>query len=244
MIISDLKVNAAIRFLCDKYHQGQFGAATINKNPKISTDAIIINHSVFTNNDKLMMSFSIHEDSFPKNLAYGHLSQDIVLIIDHSGSMDSSVVAKNADGSNLENDMSIQDIVNHSAKTVVKTLDSNSRICIIKFDDNSDIVTDLILASEINKTNILTKIDTIKPNGQTNIWGAIEKGLQLLDNREDKTRNSAILMLTDGIPNLSPARGEIDTLKKLRKNKNFTTPIYTFGFGYNLKRELLYDMAK
>ena len=88
MTVSDLKVNAAIRFLCDKYHQGQFGAATINKNPKISTDAIIINHSVFTNNDKLMLSFSIHEHSFPKNLAYGHLSQDIVLIIDHSGSMD------------------------------------------------------------------------------------------------------------------------------------------------------------
>jgi len=246
MTVSDLKVNSAIRFLCDKYHQGQFGTATINRNPKISTDAIILNHTISNNNtnDKLMMSFSIQEDSFPKYLDYGHLSQDIVLIIDHSGSMDSSVEAKNADGSNLENGMSIQDIVNHSAKTVVKTLDSNSRICIIKFDDTSDIVTDLILASEINKTNILTKIDTIKPNGQTNIWGAIEKGLQLLDDREDKTRNSAILMLTDGIPNVSPARGEIDTLKKLRKNKNFTTPIYTFGFGYNLKRELLYDMAK
>ena len=244
MIISDLKVNAAIRFLCDKYHQGQFGAVTINKNPKISTDAIIINHNVFTNNDKLIMSFKVQEDSFPKNLAYGHLSQDIVLIIDHSGSMDSSVEAKNADGSNLENGMSIQDIVNHSAKTVVKTLDSNSRICIIKFDETIDIVNELINASEINKTTILNKIDTIRPRGQTNIWGAIEKGLQLLDDREDKTRNSAILMLTDGIPNVSPARGEIDTLKKLRKNKNFTTPIYTFGFGYNLKRELLYDMAK
>lgn len=74
--------------------------------------------------------------------------------------------------------------------------------------------------------------------------GALEKALQILDGRDDKTRNSAILMLTDGIPNVSPAQGEVETLKRLRKTKNFTTPIYTFGFGYNLQTTLLYDLAK
>jgi hypothetical protein len=51
-------------------------------------------------------------------------------------------------------------------------------------------------------------------------------------------------MLTDGIPNVSPAQGEVETLKRLRKTKNFTSPIYTFGFGYNLQTTLLYDLAK
>jgi hypothetical protein len=99
-------------------------------------------------------------------------------------------------------------------------------------------------ASETNKVQIMTSIDSIKPGGQTNIWGAIEKALQILDSREDKSRNSAILMLTDGIPNISPAQGEVETLKKLRKTKNFTNPIYTFGFGYNLQPTLLYNLAK
>lgn len=245
MNVSDLKVNASIRFLCDKYHQGAFGSATIDRRkPKVSNDSINLEHSVCKYNNKLMMTFNVNEESFPKNLEFGHLSQDIVLIIDRSGSMNCPVEAKDANGNNLENGMSIQDIVNHSAKTVVKTLDSNSRISIIKFDNNIDIVNDLMFASEINKTQILSKIDTIKPGGQTNIWSAIEKGLQILDDRDDKSRNSAILMLTDGVPNISPARGEVGTIQKLRKNKNFTTPIYTFGFGYNLKPELLYDIAK
>jgi hypothetical protein len=51
-------------------------------------------------------------------------------------------------------------------------------------------------------------------------------------------------MLTDGIPNVSPAHGEVETLKRLRKSSNFTCPIYTFGFGYNLQSTLLYDLAK
>jgi hypothetical protein len=99
-------------------------------------------------------------------------------------------------------------------------------------------------ATETNKVQIMTSINSIRPGGQTNIWGALEKALQILDGRDDKTRNSAILMLTDGIPNVSPAQGEVETLKRLRKNKNFTTPIYTFGFGYNLQTTLLYDIAK
>jgi Mg-chelatase subunit ChlD len=247
MNASDLKVNASIRFLCDKYHEGAFGSLTIDRNkPKISNNSIILDHSISINdtNTKLMMAFNVNEKSFPKDMEFGHLSQDIVLIIDHSGSMNCPVEAKDNNGNNLENGMSIQDIVNHSAKTVVKTLDSTSRISIIKFDNIIHVVNDLMLASEMNKTQILSNIDNIKPAGQTNIWSAIEKGIQILDEREDKSRNSAILMLTDGSPNISPARGEVETLKRLRKNKNFTTPIYTFGFGYNLKPELLYDMAK
>jgi Mg-chelatase subunit ChlD len=243
MRISDLKVNVALRFLCDKYHQISQSVTTQHtKDP--SSKPIILDHTISKNNNKLLLTFKVNEESFPKNLSAGHLSQDIVLVIDRSGSMHSPVEAKDRNGQNLENGLSIQDIVNHSAKTIVKTLDTHSRICIIKFDNVIDVVTPLMCATEINKIQIMTSIDTIKPGGQTNIWGALEKALQILDGREDKSRNSAILMLTDGIPNVSPAQGEVETLKRLRKTKNFTTPIYTFGFGYNLQTTLLYNLAK
>jgi uncharacterized protein YegL len=243
MNISDLKVNVALRFLCDKYHQTFKNATTQNTQDTLSKP-IILDHTISKNNDKLLLTFNVNEESFPKNLNTSHLSQDIVLVIDRSGSMHSQVEAKDRNGQNLENGLSIQDIVNHSAKTVVKTLDAHSRICIIKFDNIIDIVTPLMYATETNKVQIMTSIDTIKPGGQTNIWGALEKALQILDGRDDKSRNSAILMLTDGIPNVSPAQGEVETLKRLRKTKNFTTPIYTFGFGYNLQPTLLYNLAK
>jgi len=243
MRTSDLKVNVALRFLCDKYHQA-LTSATTQSSQDILSKPIILDHNITKHNNKLLLTFNINNESFPKDLSAGHLSQDIVLVIDRSGSMHSQVEAKDRNGQNLENGLSIQDIVNHSAKTVVQTLDAHSRICIIKFDNVIDIVTPLMYATETNKVQIMTSINSIKPGGQTNIWGAVEKALQILDGRDDKTRNSAILMLTDGIPNVSPAQGEVETLKRLRKTKNFTTPIYTFGFGYNLQTTLLYDLAK
>jgi Mg-chelatase subunit ChlD len=243
MRVSDLKVNVALRFLCDKYHQ-TLASATTQYTQDPPSKPIILDHSIAKSDGKLLLTFNVNKESFPKDLSAGHLSQDIVLVIDHSGSMHSQVEAKDRNGQNMENGLSIQDIVNHSAKTVVQTLDQHSRICIIKFDNSIDIVTPLMYASETNKVQIMTSIDSIKPGGQTNIWGAIEKALQILDSREDKSRNSAILMLTDGIPNISPAQGEVETLKKLRKTKNFTNPIYTFGFGYNLQPTLLYNLAK
>ena len=246
MSINDLKVNSSIRFLCDKYHAGEFGnISNTRKQALVSTSNIKIDHKVFKNNEnKVMLNLSIDEESFPTDLEFGHLSQDIVLVIDRSGSMQAAVEAKDSNGSNIEAGFSIQDIVNHSAKTVAKTLDNNSRLAVIMFDNHVDILFNLMIMTEVNKSTALTKIESIKPRGQTNIWGATETAIKILDEREDKSRNGAIIMLTDGQPNVSPARGEIETLKRLRKAKNFTSPIYTFGFGYNLKPELLYDMAK
>ena len=246
MNIESLKLNVALKFLCDKYHQECQSESSDKKIPtQTGTYNILLDHSL-TKNEKnnLMLSFNVNPESFPKELENNHLPQDIVLVIDHSGSMNMAVEAKDAQNNNIESGMSIQDIVNHAAKTVAKSLNKSSRLAVICFDSTITIVFDLMLMTEINKANALDKIDTIKPRYQTNIWGGIEQAIKILDSRIDKTRNSAILMFTDGQPNISPARGEVETLKRLRSSKNFTTPIYTFGFGYNLQKDLLYDMAK
>ena len=178
MTLTDLKVNVALRFLCDKYHEmARNVSAPLVAEPL--SKPIILDHSINKSANKLLLTFNVNKESFPKDLSAGHLSQDIVLVIDRSGSMQSQVEAKDRNGQNLENGLSIQDIVNHSAKTVVKTLDPHSRICIIKFDGTIDIVTPLMYATETNKVQIMTSIDSIKPDGQTNIWGAIEKALEI-----------------------------------------------------------------
>lgn len=246
MTIESLKLNVALKFLCDKYHQECQSESCDKKIPtQTGTYNILLDHKLTKNeNNNLMLSFNVNPESFPKNLENDHLPQDVVLVIDHSGSMNMAVEAKDANNNNIESGMSIQDIVNHAAKTVAKSLNKSSRLAVICFDSTITIVFDLMLMTEINKANALDRIETIKPRYQTNIWGGIEQAIKILDSRVDKTRNSAILMFTDGQPNISPARGEVETLRKLRNTKNFTTPIYTFGFGYGLQKELLYDMAK
>ena len=244
MTINNLKVNINIRYLCDKYH-----AQIKHNKPSTQTfksvyDKIKLTNSLTFKSDKTkaLLSFNIQETTFPKD--FTHLPQDIVLVIDHSGSMNQAIEAKDAGGNCVENGFSVQDIVNHSAKTIAKTLDKDSRLAIIIFDHAIDVLCDLQLMVEVNKTKINTLINTIRPNGQTNIYGALVKAIELLEARDDKSRNGSILMLTDGVPNISPARGIVETLKQVRISKNFSFPIYTFGFGYVLEKDLLYNISK
>ena len=149
MSISDLNVNACIRFLCDKYHAGKLGADTRAKTPpKISTNDIKVNHTISRDSmNQSMITFEIDKNSMPE-LVVGHLSQDVVLVIDHSGSTAIAVEAKDDDGKSLENGMSILDIVNHAAGTVTKSLDKNSRLAIIIFDDQIEVLLELTLMTE------------------------------------------------------------------------------------------------
>lgn len=252
MNVSDLTVNASMRYLCDAYHTGRLSSIAIPspsglqlpKAPTVSTDNIKLNTTIEkTNENYCRLKFQVDSSSI-SHTDNNYLSQDVIIVIDRSGSMNTAVQAKDQDGNNMENGMSIQDIVNHAAKTVASTLDNNSRLAVVIFDNEIELLFNLLFMTDMNKITALDKIANIKPRAQTNIWGALEMAIDLLDSREDKTRNGAILMLTDGAPNISPARGEVETLKRLRINKNFTSPIYTFGFGYNLQKDLLYDLAK
>ena len=201
------------------------------------------NYGIF--NSKALISIS---DEFSQNrdtLSYEHLlANDIVLCIDHSGSMAGLVEAKDSNGNKLENGFTQQDIVNHAVRTVAKSLTGRDRLSIIIFDNQIEILFELLPMNTVNIENCMDKIKNVQPRGQTNIWSAIEKAYEILEKRDDKTRNTAIMLLTDGIPNVSPARGEVETLKRKKKAGNYSTPLYTFGFGYNLQNGLLYDMAK
>ncbi len=245
MSINDLTTNYGIKALCNQYHQGLFGNNNLNNPSTISNNNIILDHTISKNSEnKIMMTFSVDESSMPDNLYYNCLPQDIIICIDESGSMNDAVQAKDKDGNRLENGFSIQDIIIHAANTVTKTLPKTSRLSIITFSNKAKLLFDLTLMTEINQIMAIEKISKIKPTYQTNIWSAVDMAYNILNSRSDKTRNGNIILLTDGDPNISPARGEIDTLKRLRKTTNFSASLYTFGFGYGIKPGLLYNMAK
>lgn len=232
MTISELTVNYSIKTLCDKYHNGDFGTLNLSQ-PKLSQLNLSLDHqiSLSTSNEFGMIEFKI-KDNNEDNNGDQLVGSDLILVLDHSGSTNQAVEAQDSEGNKIENGYSILDILKHASKMIVKTLNKNliNRICLIIYDHQVTQLTELLVPSDVNMTTLFTKIESIKPGGQTNLWGGLETAISVLDNREDKTRNGAIMVLTDGQPNIRPARGEVETLKKLRRKKNFTSPIYTFFF--------------
>jgi Mg-chelatase subunit ChlD len=60
-------------------------------------------------------------------------------------------------------------------------------------------------------------VELLEGRDSTNIYNALQKAINMVHERDDKSRNPAILFFTDGVPNVSPARGEIEALKKNSK---------------------------
>ena len=259
MTSADLTRNVAIGYLLEQYKAGVFGPIDIsdagppgvNATDSATTDANApTTEPVIANTDIRLESKIAGRSGNKVRLQIGvpaeatQTNVDLLLIIDRSGSMNLPVKAKDADGKDVEDGFSQQDLVNHAANTVVKTMGEDDRLAVVIFDNETNMILPLTKMTPMNVSSAMRTISGIEPRNQTNIWGAIELALRILDERPDKSRNGAIMILTDGAPNISPARGEGETLKRYRENKNFSTPIYTIGFGYALKPGLLYEMAR
>lgn len=97
--------------------------------------------------------------------------------------------------------------------------------------------------TEDGQQKVLPLVEGIHTRGATDIYKAVCEALSIIELRDDKSRNPAIMLFTDGVPNRSPPDGEIKALSNILRTKNLACPIHTFGFGYNLDSNLLYDIA-
>lgn len=88
------------------------------------------------------------------------------------------------------------------------------------------------------------KIEEMKSEDATNLWGGIYSGIGLFhDDNDTRTGNMpALMVLTDGMPNhMCPAQGYVPKLRSMGK---LPATIHTFGFGYYLRSGLLKSIAE
>ena len=126
----------------------------------------------------------------------------------------------------------------------------------------------LSYTTESGKKSIIETVETLKSQSNTNLWDGLKTGMNVLTQADEASgvadlsvddkkgspdstpfnpaRLSAIFLLTDGMPNVEPPRGHIPMLRLYLESQpisktNFT--INTFGFGYQLDSQLLYEVA-
>jgi Mg-chelatase subunit ChlD len=193
-----------------------------------------------------------------RDVARSHVPSDIVLVIDVSGSMGNEAKTRSVETSGL----SLLDVVKHGVRTIIKTLGPQDRLAVVSFSNRAQVIFNLTGMDDFGKAEAADKLDLLLPEGMTNLWDGLVTALDLLKNRTTPVeagssstspgnrssagRNAAVLLLTDGEPNIEPPRGHLPMLRKYRDSNNGNYPgvVSTFGFGYSLDSKLLVDIAK
>lgn len=170
---------------------------------------------------------------------------DVVCVIDTSGSMSDEATVKSAEGTVEAFGLTLLDIVKHAMKTLISALGPQDRVGLVSFSSKARTEFGLTkVADDAARKKMMASVESLEASGSTNLWDGLFQGLEAVRKEKDSEgRLSAVLLLTDGCPNISPPRGEIPMLKRYKDQFGINCMLNTYGFGYSLNSVLLRDLA-
>jgi len=168
---------------------------------------------------------------------------DLCCVVDTSMSMGEDATLKNESGKVETYGLCILDIVKHAVKTIISSLEDSDRLSLVIFSNTARTVFDLMSMNEEGKKRALVALGNLSSSGQTNLWDGLHTGLEILRNASIGRKNTALLLLTDGEPNIVPPRGHLPMLQKYKNQHKQLPSVHTFGFGYVLDSVLLNELA-
>ena len=134
-------------------------------------------------------------------------------------------------------------LVMHALKTIVATLTEIDSITLISFCSKAQVVLPHTKLNKEGRNAVHFYIENLVPHAGTNIWEALQLGIDSATAFENEN-NVSLLLFTDGEPNKNPPNGIIPTLAEYVSGKPMNYTISTFGFGYQLDSKLLEGIAK
>jgi len=152
---------------------------------------------------------------------------NLVVVVDTSGSM--------AEANKL-------DLVKQGLVLMLDELDENDLLTIVTYSTNAKIAVDTINVTEDVKPNIEAVIDSLQPEGSTNLWGGLELGYkQAMENITDDAVHR-VMLLSDGLI----TEGEDNTTVILNASHMYNEEgigITTVGVGLSFDFDLMYQLA-
>jgi len=167
---------------------------------------------------------------------------DLALVIDVSGSMDTVVQSVDEHGVKENNGLSRLDLVKHAARTIIENLGASDRLTIVKYTDNATVVLELTKMDLKGKKKAQGVVSGLGPEGMTNLWDGLYKGMQQLNGDADG-RSRSIFLLTDGIPNVNPPMGYEREFRRYEEKCGRRCTVNMYGFGYSMQSDLLQNLA-
>jgi hypothetical protein len=138
-------------------------------------------------------------------------------------------------------DYTILDLCKHTVRTLGGILGAKDMLCLITYSSTAKVVLKPTVMDKAGRNKLDTILKPIKPEGNTNIWAALELMDRIASAPEFSKSNIAAALLTDGVSNMNPGRGVLEMFKLYGKPSLYN--LSTFGFGYNIDSTLLIGLA-
>jgi Mg-chelatase subunit ChlD len=204
---------------------------------KINLKTVNINHSCISIEGQNYLHIKLNPNSTqicPVN---------IICVIDTSGSMSTDASIDNGNESEKDGYTRL-DHVKHCMNVIIKSLNEEDNLSIIKFDNIATLLFQLTKTDDAGKIKAHQCINTLYPEGGTNLYSGLQVGLYQLENIRN-TNNTNIIIFTDGESTTNPPRGLYSTFAMLLPTLNIKIPftITTCGFGNNIDSQLLSSIS-
>ena len=181
----------------------------------------------------------------PKQTAVTNVIENTIYLLDVSYSMIEP--ANQPEPGGEVDGLSKLDIAKHSMKAVIDmTKETNNIMSIVSFSTESKVISGFV-ETKSNHSYLNSKIDSLAPEFATNIWGALNTAIQLI-NASIEVKGPGkynIVLLTDGQENRAPQSGTINMLAQTlqRSNLNVTIDVIGIGYGTDIDSTFLQGIA-
>ena len=183
--------------------------------------------SVTLNTHSNESQLTVRVDDGPAN------PKKIVFVLDVSGSMSSR-----ADPPGESTGLTRLDVAKHAILTCVTAMRPYDEVSVVTFSNRAAVVFPMKPMTDGNKGLLKIELIKITEQGATNIWDGIKTGFDQLKDF------GTLFLLTDGCPNIEPPKGHMRMLREyIDKRPDLDVVLHTFGFGYQLDSDLLFNMA-
>ena len=223
LIISSIQVGATTR---EEQKTQENGTPP---KPKVSLQSYVDGEG------RALVKICVDDDATPN-----HFGASVVCVIDVSFSMDDAATMHgDSEGSA---GLSLLDVVKHATKTVIESLGPSDQLAIVAYADSAKTVLPFTKMTRANKKAASQAVTSLSTCGSTNLWDGLLQAMELT--KREGVQDANIFLLTDGLPNIHPPRGEVPSLIRYKEgNPDMRCRISTFGFGYSLDSTMLNDIA-
>jgi Ca-activated chloride channel family protein len=157
---------------------------------------------------------------------FHRLPMNLVVVVDHSGSMAS-------DGR--------LDKVKGGLHTMIDNLLDTDRLAIVEFDDQVDV--DATFGATLDRPALHAVIDGLQPRGATDIFDGLQQGFQLLGDVPASDRQNRVIFLSDGNATAGDT-SQVDIMKMAKDRVQRGIGLTTIGVGNDFDVALMRGLAE